>query len=156
MNGPAQTIARIKTRFPSPGHWWLFARITAWLLLLPLVFRLLSLSRLLRLLTPRRQTAFPEDPIAHTQLVCLYAMSVLNLRAKYRTRGACLPRSLILYRFARQAGLPAVFFLGLLQENGTPRGHSWVELNGQHLHDPLAHVPYHVTFAFPAEGDNIN
>jgi len=150
MKGPDQTRARLKKLFPTVGHAWLFARVAAWTALMPAFFRLLSLPRLMRLLTPEAAVApVSEDRVARADLVCMYIMGVLNLDADNRRRGACLKRSLVLYRFARLAGLPVVFHVGVRREEGELRGHSWLELEGQHRWDPQAHVAFATTFSYP-------
>jgi len=153
MKGPGAIAAKVRDRLPRSGRLGLFLRIGAWLAALPVLFYLLPLPALMRLLTPRAAGLQPapanHDPAAATEPACAEAMRILNLNPRFRRRGACLPRSFILYRYARLAGFPAVFFLGVRLEGDATVGHSWVEVHGRHLHDPQAQIPYKVTFSYP-------
>jgi hypothetical protein len=51
-------------------------------------------------------------------------------------KGACLKRSLILYRFLRKEGLQVVINIGVAKEDGDLIGHSWLTLDG---------IPYYET-----------
>lgn len=66
-------------------------------------------------------------------------------------KGNCLPRSLILYWFARQCGFPVRFHCGVRWMNESLDGHAWLTLNDVPFLEPknLEEEGYHETYSFP-------
>lgn len=121
----------------SPSDVWLAARMTGWRLALPLLKWRLPLPRLARLMWTRSSGA-ERDRDREGQIVTLaealcgpHGDSVLD---------NCLERSLVSYRFLSQAGADAELAFGVARDRDDPvRGHAWVRLDGEPVHDtPLA------------------
>ncbi|MBX3333956.1 MAG: lasso peptide biosynthesis B2 protein [Nitrospira sp.] len=70
----------------------------------------------------------------------------------YNKRGNCFPRSLALYRFARQLGYPVVFHCGVRKEAAGLDGHAWLTLNGQAFQEPGTHWQgFTITYSYPPD-----
>lgn len=112
------------------GKLWLALRASLWGLALPALLRLLPLPSLLRLLTPRvrARKGSPESPASRAAVV----MAVLSRLPPLRSR-PCLYRSLLLYKFLREAGLPVRIHFGVnrREAGGGLVGHSWLTLDGR-------------------------
>jgi len=149
MNGERSFRARLKRRFPTPGHYLLFGRILTFSLALRPLVSLLSLPELMRLLTPPRPPA-PVDEAAmkEAELIDFYIRVILRLNPENIGK-MCLKRSLLLFRYLRTRGIPARFCVGVRRRQDELDGHAWVEIEGRHFSDNLAGVPYAVTFSHP-------
>jgi hypothetical protein len=96
---------------------------------IPLVWagiHVLTLPRALRWLTPRRTSPRPAPP----ERVVYLAGALLD-RGLFGIRPTCLLRSLILYRFLRESGVPARVHFGVAFEGGALTGHAWLVLDDQ-------------------------
>ena len=121
----------------SPADVWLAARMTGWRIAVPLLKWRLPLPRLARLMWTRSRRA-DRDRAREQRIVTLaealcgpHGDSVLD---------NCLERSLVSYRFLSQAGADAELAFGVARDRDDPvRGHAWVRLDGEPVHDtPLA------------------
>jgi len=150
MTDANKKIELFRKWFTAPGHFLLFFRIAAWAVLIPLLYRFLSLPSLMRVLTPDKPIfRFTPEAAADTaDRIRAYVVRILIQNPK-NIRRMCLKRSLVLYRFLRLYGIPSVFFLGVRKEEGKIVGHSWVEVEGEHFCDPMAEVSYTVTYSYP-------
>jgi hypothetical protein len=103
---------------------------------IPLLDRFLTLQRLLRLLTPRR----PLRPYrgADPDLIAGTVRRRLR-RPIHMRRRACLRRSLVMYHFARLAGVEAVFHVAVFPPSADPsrlHAHGWVTVGEVCLCEP--------------------
>jgi hypothetical protein len=132
----------------------LLIRIAAFVSVLPLLLRLLSLPRLLRLCgTGARPRPSDEDVV----IAC--TDFVLRCRV-WISRGSCLIRSLTLYRFlgGPAAGLAVHFGVRYAEDTARGRagarlqGHAWLLRNGEIYLEPDRHAPrsFHVVYRHPA------
>ncbi len=65
-------------------------------------------------------------------------------------RGNCLPRSLVLYRFAKRYGLPVRFHCGVRWVEKELTGHAWLTLEGEAFLEPNRQWEhFDVTYSFP-------
>lgn len=70
----------------------------------------------------------------------------------YNKRGNCFPRSLVLYRLARQLGYPVVFHCGVRKEAASLDGHAWLTLGSDVFYEPGTHWQrFTVTFSYPPD-----
>jgi hypothetical protein len=68
----------------------------------------------------------------------------------YNKRGNCFPRSLVLYRLARQLGYPVVFHCGVRKGAASLDGHAWLTLGSNAFYEPGTHWQrFTVTFSYP-------
>ena len=65
-------------------------------------------------------------------------------------RGNCLPRSLVLYGFAKRYGFPVRFHCGVRWVEQELTGHAWLTLEGEAFLEPNRQWEYFdVTYSFP-------
>jgi len=141
----ADWVRRFRKHIHSPADLWLLFRLAAWLVLEPILLRLLPLPRLLAWHTPAR----PPVPSHQRDRIVLYAQILLSDRANLFER-TCLKRSLVLYRFLHDEHQSPRFCLGVRSHNGRLQGHSWVTFRGSPLY-PGEDQGYSVTFVYPPE-----
>lgn len=125
---PHSLLSKLKGFF-LPG------RIFILICLLPLLFRLMKIQSLLRLLTPRK-TKSPVNPGQREEII-KWTDAILGWDF-FIFKTSCLRRSLVLYHFLKQTGLPLQINFGVrkLAQNPKPRwplldGHGWLSLRGQ-------------------------
>ena len=141
--------AALRRRFPTPGHYLLFARIFVLSLVHRPLVRLLSLPTLMRLLTPVRPAApMDEAAMEEARRIDFYVRFILRLNPEDLGR-RCLKRSLLLYRFLRVRGIPARFCVGVRRRDNRLEGHAWVEVEGKNFSDQCPGEGYAVTFSHP-------
>jgi hypothetical protein len=105
---------------------------------IPLLDKFLSLERMLRLLTPKRPFRVYRD--AGPDLIARIVRRRLR-RPIHMRRRACLRRSLVMYHFARLAGVDAVFHVAVFPPSVDPKrlhAHSWVTVGDACLCEPPA------------------
>lgn len=90
-----------------------------------LLLRLKTLPQVLDQLSPLSLPAHPDEA-AMRQFVG-YVDRWLQL-FPYNREGNCFPRSLALYRFARELGYPVVFHCGVRRNASAIHGHAWLTL----------------------------
>ena len=118
--------------------------------LVPLLDRLLSLTSLLRLLTPAHPWALYRDlgPEPIVRALRRRLDKPIHMR-----RRACLRLGVTLYHFLRLAGLPAELRFGVYPSQAQHQrmhGHCWVLLDGRCLTDPPAEPVVQVLLWPPA------
>ena len=164
MNSPAVTVRKIRKNFSSLQDAALFMRMFSLVTLLPAMLKLLSIPRLMKLLTPRGTTNFrkPVDDKGRDRIVKY--TDYLQGRNVWMFKSTCLRRSLVLYHFLRRAGVNVqicfgVRYKGELQQEGSSKeleGHAWLLYKGEIFLERNAAMVrgYTVTYCFPAKGDH--
>jgi hypothetical protein len=114
------------------AHVWIVAAI------IPLLDKFLSLERMIRLLTPKRPFRLyrAADPAFVSRIVHRRLQRPIHMR-----RRACLRLSLVMYHFARLAGIEAVFHVAVFPPSVDPKrlhAHSWVTAGDACLCEPPA------------------
>ena len=117
----------------SPADVWLAARMGAWRLVVPLLKWRLPLPRLARLMwTASRRD---ERDRAREQRIVTLSEALCGPHGG-RVLDNCLERSLVSYRFLSQAGAEPELAFGVAKDRDDPvRGHAWVRLDGEPVHD---------------------
>lgn len=114
---------------------WIASRMLCWLVILPVLKRVLPLPSLVSLMwsqpvSPRVSTASENDRmwrIAHW----------LARHAWPRTSGTCLEQSLILYRFLSALHASPHLVIGVRRHNETMGAHAWVTVDGNPVGDSM-------------------
>jgi len=122
-------VGRIRTVVSGPSELLLSGRMLVWAGALPLLKRVVPLSRLVTVMAPRHRRA-PDAK--RTQDVVTLA------RWMYRTRvlrDNCLERSLITYRYLPAGNEGSLLVLGVRKGDDGPPGHAWLIVNGVAVHD---------------------
>jgi Transglutaminase-like superfamily len=112
------------------------------------LLRFKTLTRVLEQFSPCSMVVEPDD--AGMKNLAYYVDRWLRL-FPYNRRGNCFPRSVALYRFARQRGYPVQFHCGVRKEAAGLDGHAWLTLDSKPFHEPGTHWQYFtVTFSYPS------
>jgi hypothetical protein len=129
-------------------YWTIFS-VGLLVLRVRLLLRFLSLPHALGVLEPKVE----RSPYKGVPLVDLiYYTDRWLLLFPYNAKGNCFPRSVTLYRCARQAGFPVRLHCGVRKSNGTLDGHAWLTLDGAPFHE-LSRQWQHFTVTFSYPGD---
>ena len=113
------------------GNAILTARMLPWAFLLPALKHLLPLPRLVRLMW--------TDPISTSRSSPEDILALAGLLTHARplpSRGNCLERSLLAYRFLARAGLEPALVVGVASRGDGVEGHAWIELSGVPVREP--------------------
>jgi hypothetical protein len=137
--------AALRLGMRDPSSLLLSARMTAWIVLISIVARLVSLPAMLRLAETRRRWA-PSALLAPEEI----AERIDRVfRAGVVTDGACWKRSAVLRRYLLLNGIETEVVFGVRKESGGElAGHAWLERGGvPFLERELPQ--YVVTFRYP-------
>jgi hypothetical protein len=102
-----------------------------WRVVLPILKRVVPLGALVRLMWSDRRLPTGIDREAVIRL----AEVVYKPGSPPGTRGNCLERSLVAYRYLARARAVPVLVVGFDRPGGGVRGHVWVLVEGQPVHD---------------------
>ena len=117
-------------------RWLLRGHIGVLATLMPLAVRLVTVQRLVRLLTPPRWLR-PYAAVTAPEMAGFVAHRLR--RPRMMRRRTCLRQGLVLFHFLRLAGLPAAVHFGIFSPATDPRrlhGHCWVTLGDVCLSPP--------------------
>ncbi len=123
---PPESVADGRPR--SLRDLWLALRVLVLLIKLRVQLRFVELPLLLARIAP---TGAPDDPDGDrlARVRAIVDGWIWRL-PEIRTR-PCLVRSVLLWRFARRAGLPVEVTIGVRKQDGRVQGHSWLTLDGE-------------------------
>jgi len=131
------------------NKYWTVLHVGCVVLWVRLSLRLTSLPVMLQQLHHRSAARDRDD--AAMKAVVGYVDRWLQL-FPYNKRGNCFPRSLVLYRLARQLGYPVVFHCGIRKEASTLDGHAWLTMGSHTFYEPGSQWRYFtVTFSYPPD-----
>ncbi len=164
MNSPTATVKKIRKNFSSVQDAVLFMQMFSLVTVLPAMLKLLSIPRLMKLLTPRDMTIpLNHDTFEVRDKIVKYADYILG-RSFWIFKSTCLKRSLVLYHFLRRAGINVQICFGVRYKEDSPRkgsskeleGHAWLLCMGEIFLERNAAMvrEYTVTYCFPAKGDH--
>ena len=117
----------------------LFIQIFFWINMVVLMLRLLSLSKIMSLLTPKRQAWIRASKQPNLiRKVAGYTDFIL-MRNWWIYRMNCLKRALVIYRIMRLNGLAVEICIGVKKQPSIPVlnsenpliGHAWLRFNGK-------------------------
>lgn len=129
--------------------YWTVFRVGYVVLSVRLLLRLSNLPQILQRLSPRTVAGKPDEAVM--KALVGYVDYWLKL-FPYNEKGNCFPRSLALYRCARQLGYPVVFHCGVRRDASRLDGHAWLTLGSRAFYEPGSHWQcFTVTFSYPSE-----
>jgi hypothetical protein len=120
---------RIRAVVSGPRELLLSGRMLLWAVILPVLKRVVPLSRLVTVMAPRHRSAADTK---RTQDVVTLARWMYRTRA---LRDNCLERSLITYRYLPAGNEGSLLVLGVRKGDDGPPGHAWLMVNGVPVHD---------------------
>ena len=142
-------MASVLIMIPLVKKYWTILRVGVVVLQIRVALRFKRLPLVLDQVTPLPETVGPDD--AAMKRLAYYVDWWLRL-FPYNSKGNCFPRSVTLYRFARQRGYPVRFHCGIRKEASSLGGHAWLTLNSQVFHEPGKHwQAFTVTFSYPPD-----
>lgn len=158
MSRKNSTLKKIRVNFASLEDIRLFARIFFLITLLPVILRLMSLPRLLKMLTPR-DLRVCHDPDPETKAKIVKFTEYLLGRNFWMYKNTCLKRSLVLYHMLRRSKIDVQLCLGV-RPKAKPsaemaqmvlEGHAWLLYKGNIFleRDMRTARTYLVTYSFP-------
>jgi hypothetical protein len=107
---------------------WLAGRMLAWLLVLPLLKRLMPLPALVGLMWARPGTSRAFTPAEIDRMWRIGRW--LAVRVWPRRAGTCLEQSLVLYRYLSARRASPELVIGVRRHDASVGAHAWVTLNG--------------------------
>ncbi len=136
-----------------PATALLTARMAFWVVALSLLVRLLSLPRVMCLMTPRRARVAASTNREELQARLAETLDVLLRTDFWVFTPTCWKRAPVLYRYLLLSGIKTRVVFGMRQEgDGILAGHAWLEADGRPVLEN--EVPsYAVTFVFPSRAD---
>ena len=145
-----QLLNRARRWIRSPSDLQLLGRMMLWACCLPVLKRLMPLPMLVRLVRSRA-SGRGRQPGPDEQLVTFARWSC---RLTTSSRGNCLARGLVLYRYLGAVGAQPELRVGFRRgDAGRVLGHAWVVVDGQPVgEDVTALAPFEVTVAFGPDG----
>lgn len=144
-------VVRTGVRFAlrDPSSTLLMLRMAGWVAALTLMLKVLSLPRVMRLLTPRRRSAAPPAQAAVVQARLARVLDLLLATNIWIFTPTCWKRALVLYRYLALNGIETRVVFGVRKgDKGALDGHAWLEANGEPLLEAVA-PNYRLTFSFP-------
>lgn len=136
-----------------PATALLTARMAFWVVMLSLLVRLLSLPRVMRLMTPRRKGVTASKNREELQARLAETLDVLLRTNFWVFTPTCWKRAPVLYRYLLLNGIKTRVVFGMRKEGGgVLAGHAWLEADGRPVLEDEA-PSYAVTFVFPAPAD---
>ncbi len=148
-------IRKISTNFNSVGDVWLFISILSLVTVLPFLIKLLSLSTLLRILTPVEPEAHKGRNLETVKNKIVRFTDYIFGSNLCIYQPTCLRRSLVLYHFLRKAGFSIHICFGVRfpsrEEKNRLEGHAWLTYNGEVFLEKNIEMTktYKVTYCFP-------
>jgi hypothetical protein len=127
-------LRALRQRAATPADLLLIAQVTAWLLLLLVLKRLLPLPALVRF-AGGRSRARKRRRDREDRIVSL-AWWLCGPRGE--GRGHCLERSLVIYRLLSLAGADPQLVISTSKADGKLFGHAWVAVDGEPVGEPAA------------------
>jgi hypothetical protein len=115
---------------------WMAARMLGWLLVLPILKRVMPLPALVSLMWARHAAARASTP-PEIDRVWRIARWVA-VHAWPRRSGTCLEQSLVLYRFLSARRASPELVIGVRRHDERVGAHAWVMVNGAPVGDSAA------------------
>lgn len=146
---------RIRANFSSLEEVELFIKIFLLVTILPFLIKLLSIPKLMKVLTPRDLRVYNNLDLEKTKDKVVKFTDYILSRNLWMYRTTCLRRSLVLYHFLRKWGMDVHICFGVRFPDGTSReklkGHAWLLYNGDIFLERDIEIAktYKLTYCFP-------
>lgn len=146
---------RIRANFSSLEEVELFIKIFLLVTILPFLIKLLSIPKLMKVLTPRDLRVYNNLDLEKTKDKVVKFTDYILSRNLWMYRTTCLRRSLVLYHFLRKWGMDVHICFGVRFPDGASRekleGHAWLLYNGDIFLERDIEIAktYKLTYCFP-------
>ena len=138
MTSQIDIIRKFRTNFASFEEVWLFTQIFLLGTVLPIMLRLISLPKLMNVLTPKNLKLHKDLDLERLKHKIVKFTDYVLSHNFWIYRSTCLKRSLVLYHFLRRVGINVHVCFGVkYNENATDEeekkkleGHAWLVYKG--------------------------
>jgi hypothetical protein len=141
---------RVASELARPGDMWLGVRILGWVGFVRIAKYAMPLGTLVRIVSPTPRPGLRDRH--RERRIALFAGWAGRL-IRPGTRGNCLERSLVSYRYLLRAHADPRLVIGFRRGEEGVLGHAWVLVDGQALSDsPGTIAEYEVAMSFDSSG----
>jgi hypothetical protein len=164
MDNPNYILGKFRTNFTSFQEIWLFTQIFLLATVLPIMLKLISLPKLMNVLTPQDMSRHKDLDLARLKNKIVKFTDYVLSKNLWIYKRTCLKRSLVLYHFFRKFGINVYVCFGVrysesVSDKGAKKkleGHSWLLYKGSMFLEKNADITrtYKITYSFP--DDNIS
>jgi hypothetical protein len=154
-----EMVRKIRSNFNSLEEILLFIQVFLLLTILPLLIKLLSVQRLMKVLTPRNSNVYKNLNIEKSKDKIVKFTDYILSRNLWIYKSTCLKRSLVLYQLFRKSGIDVHVCFGVryndkLSGRGTGKkleGHAWLLHKGEIFLERNVEETktYSMTYCFP-------
>lgn len=161
MSSQNLILKKIRENFGSFEEIWLFTQIFLLVMVLPLFFKFLSLTELMKLFTPRDLKVYKNIDIEKSKdKIVKFTDYILNCNF-WKSKNFCLKRAIVLYYLLRNLGINVHICFGVKYNGNSPgksskdelTGHAWLLYNENIFLERNTEVTktYKMTYSFPSE-----
>ncbi len=161
MDRPDCVMKRIRENFRSFEDICLFSQIFFLVTTLPVVLKLFSLPRFMKLFTPRSMNVYEGFDMEESKSKVIKFTDYVLSRKYLMYKNICLRRSLVLYYFLRKLGVNVNICFGVRYNKRQPvvsthkklEGHAWLLYNGEIFleRNTEATKTYKMVYTFPED-----
>jgi hypothetical protein len=129
--------------------------LVRWLCWLPLALRIYPVPALLKRLSG--QMNYKSKPLLELPAAVEIVTRISHLRP-FRSRifpKQCLRQSLVLYRTLTRMGYPVEIYFGVMKDETSFRGHSWVTVEGKAVADTARGEIFNVIYSYSSLRSNL-
>jgi len=156
-----RTFKKIRSNFDSLEEVGLFLKIFLLITILPVLVKLMTVPRLMKILTPQKSKLNGTRDVDNIRdKIEKYTLYILS-RDFWIYKNICLKRSLVLYHFLRKYGMYVTVCFGVRFKNERPggteerkmEGHAWLLRNGAFFLEKNAEETktYKMTYCYPED-----
>ena len=159
MSSKGGVLRKFMTNFSCFEEIFLFIQILLLATILPAMLKLLSLPRLLKMLTPSDLKVCNNQNIERIRDNIVKYTDYIFARNFWIYKNTCLKRSLILYHFLRKLGIIVYVYFGVRYDEKFPdreakkklEAHSWLVYKGKAYLEKTTELTesYKVIYCFP-------
>ncbi len=154
-----ETVRKIRSNFNSLEEILLFIQVFLLVTILPFLIKLLTVQRLMKVLTPRGLSAYKNLNIERSRDKIVQFTDYILSRNFWIYKSTCLKRSLVLYQLLRKSGIDVHVCFGVRYGDNLPAGeggkklevHAWLLHKGEIFLEKNVEETktYKMTYCFP-------
>ena len=162
----SKLIRIIRNNIRTLDDFFLFFKILGMVIILPILLRVLSIPKLMTVLTPRKLKTNKNLDLEKIQGKIVKFVDYILTRRLWTHKNFCLKRSIVLYHFLRKLGINVDLCLGVRyhkEEAGSDpqkkiEGHAWLFYKGGIFleKDSQETQSYTTTYCFPDKMKSAN
>ena len=160
MSSQIDIVRKFRTNFSSFKEVWLFTQIFLLSTVMPIILRLISLPKLMYVLTPQDLKLHKDLDLERSKDKIVKFTDYILSHNFWIYKNSCLKRSLLLYHFLNKIGINVRLCLGVKYNKSMIskdcdrelNGHAWLLLNGEIFLERNIEMAreYKVTYCFPS------